>query len=391
MPTHRENKDVDLSMQDMDNDVSVEKQRFIRALEEARVRNKYSQRQLCDAIGITIGTLTKYNRGSVDPMRVGVAIMRRLAGEIGVTTNTLMEFIETGEFRSSLSIDDVASWIRSESGQADLPELLAAMSQSTAQLKVVGASASSASSGVKIPESITFSDADARIFQDAIASAFEYYVSTTGTTSSRAWGQVQENLVSLGISENNISIASGIIFDQVQISGELMTAKRKEFGSEFEYDPLCKALKMLDGLEDYEPLDRANTLAVQGVGSSWLGYSDDEARAWGEAFRSAMDSLAEKLKKNKVDTWFEIEEHMIRLGVSGSECSMIREYAMGTSPLTGRALTACRDTFKGRFEEPCPVIIAMQQFKEVKTHKGVLYCSRICREAERNVPELIAA
>ena len=384
-------KDMDLSMRDMDSDVSIEKQRFIRALDEARVRNKYSQRQLCDAIGITIGTLTKYNRGSVDPMRVGVAIMRRLAGQIGVTTNSLMEFIETGELRSSLSIDDVASWIRSESGQADLPELLAAMSQSTSQLKLIGAEAPPRPCDVKIPESIMFSDADAHIFQDAIASSFEYYVSTTGTTSSRAWAQVQENLVSLGISEENISIASGIIFDQVHVSGEVMTVKRKEFGSQFEYDPLCKALKMLDGLEDYEPLDRANTLAVRGVGSSWLGYSDDEARAWGESLKSAMDSLAEKLKKNKVDTWFEIEEHMIRLGVSGSECSMLREFAMGSAPLTGRALTACRDIFKGRFDEPCPVIIAMQQFKEVKTHKGVLYCSRICREAERNVPELIAA
>ena len=106
-----------------------QKERFVQSLKQALIANKYSQRELCEALGITIGTLTKYLRGAVDPSKVGVAIMRNLAKELGFTTNTLLNYFETGEYQSSLTIDDVASWIRSEAGQADLPELLTAMSE----------------------------------------------------------------------------------------------------------------------------------------------------------------------------------------------------------------------------------------------------------------------
>ncbi len=388
MSTTRKDKDTVLSTQEADSALSIEKQRFIRALEEARVRNKYSQRQLCEAIGITIGTLTKYNRGSVDPMRVGVAIMRRLAGEIGVTTNTLMEFIETGEFRSSLSIDDVASWIRSESGQADLPELLAAMSHSTAQLKLVEKSVSVPYRS--LPASISYTEKDASVFKDIVRQAFMHHIQISGVSTSRAWSQVKENLVSLGIAGDLISVASEVVLSDTPLTADVMKDSRKNLG-DISYDPLCKALKMLEGLEEYEALDRANTLFIEGSSESWFGYSDDEAREWGESLVSAITSLAEKLNKNMIETWFDIEEHLIRMGVSGSECSTMRELVMGEKQMTGRVLTHLRDLFKGRFDEPCPLVIAMRGFAEVKSHKGLLYCSRICKEAERNVPDLIAA
>ena len=109
-----------------------QKDRFVQSLKQALIANKYSQRELCEALGITIGTLTKYLRGSVDPSKVGVAIMRKLARELGLTTNALLDYFESGEYRSNLSIDDVASWIRSEAGQKDLPELLMALQENTA-------------------------------------------------------------------------------------------------------------------------------------------------------------------------------------------------------------------------------------------------------------------
>ena len=56
-----------------------QKERFVQSLKQALIANKYSQRELCEALGITIGTLTKYLRGAVDPYKVGVAIMRNLA------------------------------------------------------------------------------------------------------------------------------------------------------------------------------------------------------------------------------------------------------------------------------------------------------------------------
>ena len=45
-------------------------QRFVQSLHQALVANKLSQRELCAKLGITIGTLTKYLRGSVDPRNV---------------------------------------------------------------------------------------------------------------------------------------------------------------------------------------------------------------------------------------------------------------------------------------------------------------------------------
>ena len=104
-----------------------QKERFVQSLKQALIANKYSQRELCEALGITIGTLTEVPaRGAVDPSKVGVAIMRNLAKELGFTTNTLLNYFETGEYQSSLTIDDVASWIQSEAGHADLPAPLTA-------------------------------------------------------------------------------------------------------------------------------------------------------------------------------------------------------------------------------------------------------------------------
>lgn len=228
--------------------LSLEKQRFIQALEEARIKNKYSQRQLCDAIGITIGTLTKYNRGSVDPNRVGVAIMRRLAGQLGITTNTLMEFLDTGEFRSSLTIDDVASWIRSESGQEDLPVLLAAATE---------ASQKSSLAPVSVDEPlVAFTDADAEMFTSAIRSALKEVSSTSGISARQVWTQVEEQLIDLKCEPEEVNTLFELSFGILELTGEMMTQARTAFAGRFPtFCPLIESIRKIGALTDYSELD----------------------------------------------------------------------------------------------------------------------------------------
>jgi transcriptional regulator with XRE-family HTH domain len=101
--------------------------RFIGCLNQAMVAGRLSQRQLCERIGITIGSLTKYLRGSVAPLKVGTGIQAALARELGVTLDALVAYYEQGEYATAVSVEEVESWIRSEAGQEDLPRLMASL------------------------------------------------------------------------------------------------------------------------------------------------------------------------------------------------------------------------------------------------------------------------
>ena len=98
--------------------------RFINCLNQAMVAGKHSQRGLCDCMGITIGSLTKYLRGNVAPLRVGLGIQAALAHELGVTVDALYAYYTRGEYVTEVTVEQVASWIRSDAGQSDLPQLM---------------------------------------------------------------------------------------------------------------------------------------------------------------------------------------------------------------------------------------------------------------------------
>jgi transcriptional regulator with XRE-family HTH domain len=98
--------------------------RFIKSLNQAMLLHGLSQRGLCERIGIQVGTLTKYLRGEVAPAKVGFAIQASLARVLGVTSDALLTYYREGRYATDLSLQDVASWIRSEAGQSDLPELM---------------------------------------------------------------------------------------------------------------------------------------------------------------------------------------------------------------------------------------------------------------------------
>lgn len=104
-------------------------ERFVKALHQAMVLNGLSQRGLCERIGITVGTLTKYLKGEVAPLRVGLGIQCLLASALGVTLDALMAYYRDGEYLTGVSLQDVESWIRSDAGQEDLPVLMASLQQ----------------------------------------------------------------------------------------------------------------------------------------------------------------------------------------------------------------------------------------------------------------------
>lgn len=101
--------------------------RFISCLNQAMVAGKHSQRDLSARIGITIGSLTKYLRGDVAPLRVGLGIQAALAHELGVTLDALYAYYTRGEYVTDITVEQVESWIRSDSGQVDLPRLMGSL------------------------------------------------------------------------------------------------------------------------------------------------------------------------------------------------------------------------------------------------------------------------
>lgn len=102
-------------------------ERFIKALNQAMVLNGLSQRGLCERLGIQVGTLTKYLRGEVAPLKVGTGIQSALADALGVTLDALISYYQEGEYITGVSLQAVESWIRSDAGQEDLPTLMASL------------------------------------------------------------------------------------------------------------------------------------------------------------------------------------------------------------------------------------------------------------------------
>lgn len=235
----------------------LQRERFVQSLKQALIANKYSQRELCEALGITIGTLTKYLRGAVDPTKVGVAIMRNLAKELGFTTNTLLNYFETGGYHSSLTIDDVASWIRSEAGQADLPVLLTAMSQSTEKAALVG-HVDDIADPLPVSPIGHYTDEQAKHFQWVVRGALENLM-TRGLSARKAWAKIEE-VIKERLDPEESDLAYDIVTGGIVFTGEIMNGISSRLAQRYPSRcPLVEGLSEIEELKDYEPLKSVET------------------------------------------------------------------------------------------------------------------------------------
>ena len=228
-------------------------QRFVQSLHQALAANKLSQRELCARLGITIGTLTKYLRGSVDPRNVGVSKIRKLAESLGVTTNALLDYYETGEYRSSLTIDDVASWIRSSAGQSDLPALLEAMKYGTMrELSIVPGAAE-----MDKPTWGGYTDEEAEQFSSYSHDCLKLLSTEVGKSLRGAWKMVEVQLEALGdLTEDEMDLCYDICNGSRVLNGAELTAAREQFEGRYESPcPITTAMSQIDELKGCEPLD----------------------------------------------------------------------------------------------------------------------------------------
>ena len=170
-------------------------ERFKQTLNEALVSKagKISQRDLCKELDITIGTMTKYLRGEVNPFDVKTRITRNLARFLKKTPEALYNFYENGEYTDEINIDSVESWIRSQAAQEDLPRLLDSLAFNQTQ-------ANSFTKAVKKekPKELKFTDEGAKAFLKTMQETFDTYVEKYGLTREEAVAEVMPIVIKQG-------------------------------------------------------------------------------------------------------------------------------------------------------------------------------------------------
>ena len=115
--------------------MNAEIERFIKALRTALITPPgLSQRDLCTAIGVSIGSMSKYLRGEVSPLKVGLEIQSKLAKVLGHSLDSLMLYYETGEWESDLSLEDVTSWLQSQASQEDFAAVMQSLAIASTRL-----------------------------------------------------------------------------------------------------------------------------------------------------------------------------------------------------------------------------------------------------------------
>lgn len=229
----------------------VEVERFRSLLTMSMVSNGWSQRKLCEAMGITMGTMTKYFKGKIAPSQVRGSLMRCLAKTLGVTTDAIYGYLETGEFQSELTVDDVASWIRSH-GQEELPIILAAISDSANQ------------SAVKQPklEPAGYSDEEAREWCSYITETLKELCNAGHMSLRSAWQQVEAKLTELELSAEEIDTCYDVTTGARVFTGQEMNALRARYAARC---PLIIAFKAFDVVQDCAPLLSASRMCQQNV------------------------------------------------------------------------------------------------------------------------------
>lgn len=119
----------------------VQAERLIAAMRQAMTLRGLSERALAAELGITLGSTHKYFTYQVLPGRVSTDVMARLARTLGVTVDALLRYFETGEMQTSVTWEDVESWLRSSASNEHLPRMFEALTAAAASGRIGTAAA----------------------------------------------------------------------------------------------------------------------------------------------------------------------------------------------------------------------------------------------------------
>tara|TARA_B100001121_G_scaffold269546_1_gene254193 strand:+ start:1919 stop:2680 length:762 start_codon:yes stop_codon:yes gene_type:complete len=217
---------------------AIDTERFRSLLTMAMVSNSYSQRKLCEHLGITMGTIQKYFKGKISPFQVRGLTMGRLADCLGVSIDSIYQYLQHGEFKSTISLEDVVSYIKAH-GRKELPQILAACSEaSTAeeQSQVLSTQATTADRG--------YTDEEASQFERCLSELFTAFVQERGASSLIAWNYIQAELSALKCNDDEIGHLHDLAFGMKELTGDDLTKCRDMFAGRFDSPcPLVSVLK----------------------------------------------------------------------------------------------------------------------------------------------------
>ena len=237
-------------MQDKSDQTSpdVKIQRFVEAINHALVSNSWTQRRLCEELGVTIGTMTKYLRGAVHPDRVGFEIQCRLAKALGFTPQALHAFYQTGEYATDVTFEQVVAFCQSQITNSEIPVLLSAVSKQMSEGEPHTHSA-------KVE--IVHTDDDAQVLRTAMGGAFKEMMKVKELTWRRAWSVFEDGLKDNELQDTEIEIIYSMLHEPDTFTGKVMTMAHRAIADRFVDE--CPGVKTFRDLGVvFQPLVEAN-------------------------------------------------------------------------------------------------------------------------------------
>lgn len=231
-------------------------QRFIQAINQSLTVNSWTQRELCEQMGITIGSMSKYLAGKVDPNDVKFRVQAALARTLGLTADSLFHFYESGEYHSAITLADVQEYLRTQAQSADLPAILKDVADACARLS--GQAASPDTEAKKVEPPRLWSDEEAKQLSQQAMAYFRECAQVEMLSPKEAWEQLKVHAQAEGMTTHQIERFREIVSGWDTWSAEEVNALAPygEFGAP------GRALRRLSGGGEVE------MLAVPGSGGA---------------------------------------------------------------------------------------------------------------------------
>jgi len=204
-------------------------ERFIHLLTEALVVNRVSQRELAERLGITIGTLTKYLRGEVFPLNVKAYIHQKLAKLVGVSTDSLFDYYETGQFtegKSSVNLEQVGAWLRNFAGTDEISAVLEHLSAAHRRVN-----SGSSESNESQSETESWTDERAAEYSRVLRESFQEIAEEKALGELEAWGELCATSSQREKPSGYVQMCQGVLANKLVLTAEMAEAIITEYGT----------------------------------------------------------------------------------------------------------------------------------------------------------------